>query len=392
LKQVDHHILREGIMIRTRVRILTVFFGGLLWVSPLAAQKVSVEAKLEDLQAAALKDSNDAAAHYNLAMGYWSKKRYSEAEQSLRTAVKIEPQFAGAYLALGVVRNWDDDFMDKLVKSDTGLKRYFRETNGYYRKAFMLDPMVDIKILGSTYRWYGTSRFTKAFRDLVEGRYDKAYETLGKEVEFWGGRGGIDSAPTVVLWLHGLSAAHTQRTDVAITDIESLMKRVQMEADSATDVPLVNNEFRYMLAALRQASGQSDQAIALYQQVAENDIGHYMAHVQMARIYEGQKDYPHAVKERQNAINANPDDPSLVLDLGVTLGKAGMMPQAETRFLAAIEANPRDVRPLFWLGLAQMEQGKKEAAKESLNRFITSAPSRYERQITIARDRLTQLQ
>jgi tetratricopeptide (TPR) repeat protein len=170
------------------------------------------------------------------------------------------------------------------------------------------------------------------------------------------------------------------------------MKRVQLEADSASDVPLINNEFRYMLAALRQASGQSDQAIQLYQQVAENDIGHYMAHVQLARIYEGQKDYPRAVKERQNAINANPDDPSLVLDLGVTLGKAGMMPQAETRFQAAIEANPRDVRPLFWLGLAQMEQGKKEAAKESLNRFITSAPSRYERQITIARDRLTHLQ
>lgn len=379
-------------MIRTRVRILSVVLGLALPVTTVAAQKVTVEEKLEDLQAAALKDSNDAAAHYNLAMGYWSKKRYAEAESSLRTAVKIDPQFAGAYLALGVVRNWDDDFMGKITRSDTSLKRYFRETNGYYRKAFMLDPMVDIKILGSSYRWYGTSRFTKAFKDLVEGRYDKAYETLGKEVDFWGGKGGVDAAPPVVLWLRGLSAAHTQHYDVASSDLETLMRKVQAAADTANDVPLINNEFRYMLAAVRQASGQSDQAITLYQQVAETDIGHYMAHVQLARIYESRKDYPHAVRERQSAIDANPDDPSLLLDLGVTLGKAGMMPQAETRFRAAYEANPRDVRPLFWLGMAQMEQGKKEAARDSFSRFISAAPSRYDRQITMARDRLTQLQ
>jgi tetratricopeptide (TPR) repeat protein len=147
-----------------------------------------------------------------------------------------------------------------------------------------------------------------------------------------------------------------------------------------------------MLAALRQSAGQTDQAVELYQQVAENDIGHYMAHVQLARIYESRRDYPRAVQERQNAINANPDDPSLLLDLGVTLGKAGMLPQAETRLQAAYEANPRDMRPLFWLGLAQFDQGKRDAARESLNRFIEGAPSRYERQIAMARDRLAKLQ
>ena len=373
-----------------RVLLLLVVAG--LWVAPLAAQKVSIEAKLEDLQAAAARDSNDAAAHYNLAMGYWSKKRYSDAERSLRSAVQIEPQFAGAYLALGVVHNWDDDYWKRLARNDSALKAYVRESGVFYRKAFMLDPLVDIRILGGTYRFYGNSRFSRAFRDLVEGRYDKAYDALGKEMQFWGGRGGIDSAPPLVVWLHGLSAAHTSHYEDAIGDLENLLKRIQPSPDSATEVPLVTNEYRYMLAALRQAAGQVDQALTLYQQVVENDIGHYMAHVQLARIYESQRDYPRAVQERQNAINANPDDPSLLLDLGVTLGKAGMMPQAETRFIAAIQANPRDVRSLFWLGLAQFDQGKRDAARESLTRFIAVAPSRYERQIGMARERLARLE
>ncbi len=366
--------------------------GLALAATPARGQSVSVEARLEDLVAIAQKDSNDAAAHYNLAMGYWSKKRYGEAEASLKQAVQIDPQFAGAYLALGVVRNWDDDFWKKLAKSDSATKAFYRQSNAYYRKAFMVDPLVDIKILGGTYRWYSNSRFAKAFKDLVEGRYDKAYESLDKEKAYWGGRAGADSAPALVIWLHGLSAAHTRHYDEAIGDMSNLLRQVRVEEDSSVDVPLVTNEFRYMLAALNQSAGKTDEAIALYQQVAETDAGHYMAHVQLARIYEAQRDWPRAVKERQNAVNANPDDASLLLDFGITLGKAGMMPQAETRFQAAIDANPRDVRSLFWLGLAQMEQGKKDAARASFNRFLAAAPSRYDRQITMAREKLATLQ
>jgi Tfp pilus assembly protein PilF len=50
------------------------------------------------------------------------------------------------------------------------------------------------------------------------------------------------------------------------------------------------------------------------------------------------------------------------------------------------------VRPLFWLGLVQFDQGRKDAARESLTRFVSTAPSRYDRQITMARDRLSKLQ
>ncbi|HSB56118.1 MAG TPA: tetratricopeptide repeat protein, partial [Gemmatimonadales bacterium] len=128
-----------------------------------------------------------------------------------------------------------------------------------------------------------------------------------------------------------------------------------------------------------------------YRQVLQDDIGFYMANVRLAGIYEAQKDYPYAVQERVNAINANPDDPSLLLDLGVTLGKAGMMPQAEDKLRQATEGNPRDSRAWFWLGMAEMEEGKRDEARDSFNRFVSLAPSRYDRQIVMAKERLAQL-
>jgi tetratricopeptide (TPR) repeat protein len=365
----------------------------------LEGQQVIVTERLEELQSRAARDSNDPAAHYNVAMGFWSKKRYAQAEASLQTAVSIDPRFAEAYLALSVVRAWDDDFWRNLRKAegDSGVRARVRSSNSHYRKAFLLDPLVDIKILGGASRiamgspWF--RRFTQAFKDLVEGKYDKAYGALDKEMAFWGGRAGSDSAPAIIVWLHGLSAARINQYDVAIHDMQNMIARVRKEAsqDSTEDVPLVTNEFRYMMAALHQKAGRTDQAIELYRQVAEADAGNYMAHVQLARLFEAVKDYPRAVGERMNAVNANPDDSSLLLDLGITLGKAGMMPQAESRLQMAAELNPRDARPYFWLGMSQMEQGKNPEAKASFTRFLELAPSRYERQIAMAKERLAQL-
>jgi predicted Zn-dependent protease len=117
-----------------------------------------------------------------------------------------------------------------------------------------------------------------------------------------------------------------------------------------------------------------------------------MAHVQMANIYESQRRYAEAIEERKRAVDANPDDPSLVMDLGVTLGKSGKFAEGEEVLKKAAEANPRDPRVSFWTALCQAEQGKREEAKASLSRFISTAPSRWDKQIGMAKQRLAALQ
>ena len=157
-------------------------------------------------------------------------------------------------------------------------------------------------------------------------------------------------------------------------------------------MPLQTNEYKYFLATVHHASGNTEQALKLFRETLENDIGLYMAHVQMANIYESRRLYPEAIEERKRAVDANPDDPSLLMDLGVTLGKSGNFAEAEEILQRAGEANPRDARVAFWAGLCQAEQGKREAARASFARFLAQAPSRWDKQICIAKQRLATLQ
>lgn len=381
-------------MMRVSPVVLVAMMTGVVPV--LQAQRVIVAEKLEILEARARQDSNDAAAHYNVAMGYLSKRRYDDAERALREAVRLESNFADGYLALSMVHDADDAYWKRLkkVSGDSGLEAASEEYLKFYRRAFLTDPLVDIRILGGATRLYGWSRMRHAIEDLVEGEYAKAHDGLSKEIVLRYGNSSLKDVPESFLWLRGLAAAHAKRNDAAITDFEHLAERTAMDtlADSAGTHLLRSNEYRYMLAALHHRNGSTDKALALYRTVLEHDLGVYMAHVQMANILESQRRYGEAIDERRRALNANPDDAILLTDLGVTLGKSGQFAEAEQALEQALEANARDARPFFWLGLCQAQQGKREAARDSFARFLAMAPSRWEKQIGLAKQRMAELQ
>ena len=67
-----------------RFSVVTVLLGALA-LPPAAAQNIKLPASLGDLEKAARKDSNDAAAHYNVALAYWNAKRWDDAD-SARTS------------------------------------------------------------------------------------------------------------------------------------------------------------------------------------------------------------------------------------------------------------------------------------------------------------------
>jgi tetratricopeptide (TPR) repeat protein len=244
----------------------------LLVAAPAAAQSVRVTERIEVLESRARSDSNDAAAHYNLAMGYWSKKRYSEAEHCLREAVAIEPQFADAWLALGIVHNWDSHYWDDIHKrgGDSLETRTWKEWDGYYRRAFLIDPLVDVKILGATYR-IGRGGifhdFTDGLRDLVEGRYQTAYDHFSGAVRYFQGSQPLDSVGHGLVWFHGLAAAHMEHYDVAVTDFSNLLNRVTVAVEDDTtghdEIPLEANDYLYMLAMLNHRMGKTDEALSL---------------------------------------------------------------------------------------------------------------------------------
>ena len=391
-------------------RSLTVLLLLASMAAPVAAQRIKLSTGLKELEARALQDSLDAAAHYNVALAYWNERRFDDSERELKTAAAIDPKFAEAYLALAYLpyarrpKLWAEEARDKVPEE---WRQGLEESDRMYRRAFLLNPMVDLRITGAVtpprdplwetlypevYEFY-----FQAFDDMLTGDYEKAYGRFAKlhrERRLAGpGQGKL---PLSVSWFEGLAAAHTQRWTEADKSFEHLVEESiafeKKHQDDLIRIPLRTNEYRYFLASIRQAGGSTEEALKLYREALESDLGLYMAHVQMANIFEAQREYPAAIEERKRAVDANPDDASLLMDLGVTTGKSGRFAEAEEILQRAAEANPRDARVVFWSGLCQAEQGKREDAKASLTRFLAMAPSRWDKQIGLAKQRLEALQ
>ena len=393
-------------------RSTTVMLVALIGLArPVEGQRIKLPLGRSELEARARQDSLDAAAHYNVALAYWNEKRFDEAERELRLATVLDPKFAEGYLALAYLpyaqrpKLWSEEARDRVPPE---WKQRLEESDRLYRRAFLVNPMVDLRIAGAVTMqrdavwealYPGVYEFYfQAFDDMLQGNYEQAYgrfTKLHRERRIAGpGQGKL---PMSFHWFEGLAAAHTQRWLPAKERFEHLIEQSvaeekKMEEKDLVRIPLRTNEYRYFLANISHAAGETDQALELYRKTLEADLGLYMAHVQMANIYESQRRYPEAIEERKRAVDANPDDPSLVMDLGVTLGKSGKFAEGEEILKKAAEANPRDARVSFWTGLCQAEQGKREDARASLTRFIATAPSRWDKQINMAKQRLAALQ
>ena len=101
--------------------------------------------------------------------------------------------------------------------------------------------------------------------------------------------------------------------------------------------------------------------------------------------------WPEAIEEFREAVSTNPDDASLLLDLGVVLREAGQRAEAADLLRRAESANPRDSRVPYHLGITLQEAQDTVAARAEFQRFLALAPSRYDREIADARQRLAAL-
>ncbi len=389
-------------------RIVLLLFALAAGAGTLTAQ-FRLPLKLEELERRAKADSNDPAAHFNVALAYWNAKRWTDAERSLRLAITIDTRFGPAYMALHYLpyaqrRGLWDEVAERRVPDEW--KQRLQESESFFRRAYMIDPLVELRS-GDVVQPRSTAYleelqevFGERVRDYYDGldqyflgEYQRAYDRFTRVINAIDGDRHPDRIPSNVLWWHGLASARVERWPEAISDFEKLMDRSldPVRRDSLVHFPLRTNEFRYILAYLKQRSGKVNEAIDLYREAITNDIGLYMAHVRLADMYEAAQMFDQAVLSRRNAVNANPDDASLLVDLGKTLANGGRFQEAVEPLRQATDMNPRDARGYFYLGLVLEQMGSKDEARTALTRFTSLAPSRYDRQIVIAKQHLAAL-
>lgn len=374
-----------------------------------AAAQFRLPMKLEDLERRVRADSNDPAAHFNVALAYWNAKRWADVDRSLRLAIALDQRFGPAYVALHYLPYAErgrlrEEVSERRVPEEW--KDRVEESNNFFRRAYMIDPLVELRA-GDVVQPRSTAYlealqyvFGEHVRDFYDGldryfmgEYQPAYDRFTRVINHIDGDRHPDRIPSTVLWWHGLASARVERWPEAIWDFEKLMDRslAPVRSDSLVQFPLRTNEYRYVLGYLKHRAGRLNEAIDLYRESIANDVGLYMAHARLAEIYEAARMTDQALTSRRNAVNANPEDGTLLLDLGKALANAGRMREAVDPLRQAVQINPRDPRPHFYLGLALEQLGQKPEARTSLDQFISLAPSRYERQIALAKQRLDAL-
>lgn len=378
----------------------------LLTVADAGAQRIELPVKFEQLEQVAARDSNDAVAHYNLALGHWSRESYDAAESSLRAAIALDARLARAYLALAYLPfARDETLWNDWPEVPPEWAERLRESDRLYERAFMIDPVVELKIVGAvipreSVLWQHSpvladfyEHWLQAFDDFRDARYEDAYFRFNRFIRDVGGRKHLQRVPTSFIWFTALAAAHLERFDEAIELTEYLLAEALARENEGelTYLPLQENGYRYFLAYLHQQDAAYDVAVGLYETALERDFGLYMAHVRLAEIHEARGDVAAALRERRLAVEASPDDATLSLDLGIAQAKAGRIADAKATFTAMTGIQPRDPRPYYFLGLLHQADGARDQARRALELFLELAPQRFAPQIQDARQRLAML-
>jgi hypothetical protein len=355
------------------------------------------------LELAAVRDSNDPAVQYDLAMGYWSRSRWDDAERTLQLTLAIEPRNAPALLALAHLpyarrpKLWEEEERGE-VPPEWLPALLLRDR--YVRAAFLMDPLVDLTIVGAVApdessllrggrEATGVRTAMVGLTNFRHAQYDQAYAWLDKFAGLLGEGTDRDRVPAFVYLYRGLAAAHLNDLPSAIRDFRRLHALRTSEEPSLLDTdPPLNT---YILAWLVHRAGNSDEAVALYREALASDLSLWMAHVQLAKIHDERAEWVDAVRERRLALEANPEDASLSLDLAITLTRAGRHEEAVEPLQVARANLPRNFRVPYFQGLVALQRQRPAEAREAFEAFLALVPSRYPVEIAEVRGHLNTL-
>lgn len=366
----------------------------MLFLCPGMLRSQENQPALTELEARARVDSNDAVAHYSYASALVAKGKYADAERPLRIAVRIDPQYAPALMLLAQVNQ------SRYVPFGVipqGNRLYFirldpraDETTLLRRRAFLIDPLVEIgkpSRAALPMKWKET--LGQALRAYEAGRWSDAAAGFQSVIDRTVKPSDSTKVPPVVLWYRARCGLKAGDYDDAVRHLEWLL-RIRMK-DSLSELdwnPFAGEELRYILAYVHQQAGHSDEAIARYQTLLEQNLGLDGAHTHLAEIYSAQGRWNDAVWERVRAIQSNPDATSLYFNLGSTLSAAGRHEEAIAALEKYVTAYPREARAFYLLGVGHMSLGHTDSARTAFSQFLALAPSRYADQIEDARRRL----
>ncbi len=195
--------------------------------------------------------------------------------------------------------------------------------------------------------------------------------------------------------LHGARARafyQMQEYDSALAEMTRLLDRARaLESRRITPVYQSKGSTEYAIALLHLTRGDGYSAQSALQRALAEDLAHYMAHAVLADVSISLGDTATGLAEYDLAVQLEGKDASLRYRYGSALLNARQLDAAEAQFRRAIEINPDYASPYLPLAYVLERQGKPTEAAEHYARYLERAPRALTAQITVARERLTDL-
>ena len=272
--------------------------------------------------------TNDADAHYWLAMRRYDKGDLEAAEESLRKALSREPDHAEAWAGVGWVQYLCDDF-EACVESCT--------------RALTRNDQMWEALLG------------RGMAHHYLGKQEKAVDDLNAAV--W-------LQPESIHTLHGRAVVlqHT-RSDAALRDVDAAL-RIQPKS-----IPLrtVRIQILIQLNRLADAHLEASETISIAPKDLEVILWNCSTSLQLA-------EYQQAIKLSTRAIRLSPDDPRPWGFRGRAWIEVKEMISAVQDFERAMSLTPNNPATLGSLGLAKHYAGRSEEGLCDLERAVSLMP------------------
>lgn len=137
------------------------------------------------------------------------------------------------------------------------------------------------------------------------------------------------------------------------------------------------------LGQLAEQSGQKTEAAACYKRALANPIQRPAELTALARFCAGHGWVDAAVTNYVQAVNLNPADPRLRLELGQALAKLKRYPEAAAQFAECTRLAPEFAEARFLYGLALGRQGKPEEAVAQFQEVVHLRPGLLEARLNL---------
>lgn len=357
----------------------------LLLSASCAGPRIKVKEDINVLKSNLEKDPNNAVSHYNLGLAHLSQDNYDDALSCFYNCIERDPMFGLAHFAIYCTEYKKDKQLYRESLKDDPAEQYLTKIDSvqnHFQKAFFYDPFFDWSLMTILMesKEHSADLYTQELLDLIYeiyydgfeafflGKYETAIEKLNFQIKM---------LPQFHLarFFRGLAYSQIKDYDASINDFTVLIDSLESyNKNKILPIYLETSELYYLVGNAYKLKGDLTNAQTAFQKILLQDMSYYMAHVQLAWIYEQKKDLRRAIRELDAALYVDPDNPVLHYNKAVYLSATGNIPGSIKEYTRATELNKYAYKAYFNLGLLYEYQKEYQDALKSFSKFMEYVP------------------